>query len=344
MHASTASARVRWIGWSLLSAALACGGGTSQETDACVAGAAGCPCAQDDVCADGLVCVDSECADTDTSGGTSGVSGSPSTGGGGGSSGVGDSTLELTGYDATLGCEFVCPEDTPAFVCGGLPSSCDPFHQDCPYGQKCFAYDEDGDGALDDAYCAALVGDAVEGESCVVDQRGHACFDSCARGLRCWHVDPESGEGTCAALCEGDLEAPSCADVDDGCLLLDDGPLNVCVPRCDPLAQDCEAGEQCVGAPAGPGWICVPSASSGMAPVGTPCASIDGCEPGLTCVDVERFPAPDCGPSPGCCAAFCALDDGDADCVELPISELGCAPYDPDDERPQDVGLCLPAP
>ncbi len=335
----------------LLGPALACGSSGSQptSTDGC-AGESGCPCEQDEDCRDGLACVDDVCGAAAVTTTSDAGGGSPGTTTGTGHSPDTVGTFDVTGDGESdgLGCEFSCPEDAPPFVCAapGGAASCDLFQQDCPFAEKCFAYDEDQDGVYDGGYCAPLEGDALLGAACSIDESGYSCFDTCARGLRCWHVDPERGEGSCAALCGGDAEAPECDAPGFTCLLMDGGALNVCVPICDPLLQDCDPLESCVGSPVDLEFLCVPNASDGETPTGAPCDALNACAPGLMCVDAEMFPAPDeCGDGPGCCAPFCDLQNGNEDCQGLGVPNLACEPYFEEGMMPgvNDVGLCRPA-
>ncbi len=345
-------ALARLVALTLLGPALACSSGASSSTstEGCEGGE-GCPCEQDEDCQDELVCSDDACGSegattaNNTSGGqpgtTTGTSHSPSTVG----------TFDVTGQDDSegLGCEFSCPDDwsTP-FVCE-VPTGvayCDLFQQDCPFGEKCFAYDLNQDGRYDGGYCAPIQGEAGLGAACSVDESGYSCFDTCAPGLRCWHVDPDVGEGRCAALCGGEVEAPECDAPGFSCLLMDGGALNVCVPACDPLLQDCDAPESCIASPVDAlEFLCVPNVSGGEGPTGAPCDAINVCDPGLMCVDAELFPAPDhCGEGPGCCAPFCDLQNGNEDCQELGVPGLTCEPYFEEGMMPGEdsTGLCLP--
>ena len=222
----------------------------------------------------------------------------------------------------------------------GSSNECDVFAQDCPDGEKCAGYDGDGDGAWDSTKCVEVVGDGQHGDGCTADG-GATGFDDCAEGVMCWNVD-EEGVGTCVELCTGTYEDPSCAPPNTSCVIINGGSLNLCLPSCDPLLQDCGEGEVCIGDPNSDGFICVLDASGGVAPEGTPCEFVNVCNPGLMCVSPEFFPSPDCQGSLGCCAPYCDLTDPEA-CSELSVESAECVPYyEPEPAPPglENIGVC----
>jgi hypothetical protein len=107
--------------------------------------------------------------------------------------------------------------------------------------------------------------------------------------------------------------------------------LALCLPVCDPLAQDCDDEYGCY-------WVtdafhCV-SVWSESGP-GTPCAYINDCAPGNTCLAQDQVP--ECG-SESCCASFCDLSD--PSCPAL----TECIPWFGDRTAPEgqeDVGACV---
>jgi hypothetical protein len=119
----------------------------------------------------------------------------------------------------------------------------------------------------------------------------------------CWYVDRKTNEGTCVAFCI-DQEDPTCDDPDTMCMLNGDGVLILCLPLCDPLMQDCPAGEACYPIP-GERYACAPDITDGEGLFGEPCSALNGCAPGFFCGDGQSVP--DCSES-ACCNAFCDLN------------------------------------
>ncbi|MCA9688293.1 MAG: hypothetical protein KC636_01700 [Myxococcales bacterium] len=241
-----------------------------------------------------------------------------------------ESTQDATSSGSTtlskgdLGCGGACEPDAPA------EAACDVWAQDCPEGQKCVAWSRSG-GARDDTKCAPVTGDGQAGDPCVTPNGPTAGEDTCSIGHVCLDVDPDTLEGVCAALCAGTAQQPSCAAVCSGCSVIGAGLFGVCLPTCDPIAQDCLGASACVIAPAGDGFNCVSQAPSGH-PAGSPCAYVDDCDPGLVCIDPSRYPAPDCARAEGCCAPLCDLDA--SQCPGEPANLL-CFPW-----FQQGVGSC----
>lgn len=213
-------------------------------------------------------------------------------------------------------------------------AECDLWAQDCPLGEKCMPWARDGWSP--DAYrCAPIVPDAARpGEPCTVKDRVFSGLDTCDGRSMCWDVDPKTLAGTCVAFCTGSEGAPVCAEPRSTCSINGDGVLILCLPTCDPLAQDCPAGEGCYG------WadefLCWYDLSGDAGGVGDPCEATNHCDPGLACVDPAVVPA--CTASSGCCAPFCDRAGPDA-CA----TGLACVPYFDPVEAPAgraDIGIC----
>ena len=142
----------------------------------------------------------------------------------------------------------------------------------------------------------------MPGEACTYDGRTLAS-DDCDANSMCY-------DGLCRSFCTGTADNPSCAP-GFGCT---DGPgsvpFGVCLPICDPLAQDCET-DSCY-------WqngqfLCSPS---GSIAIGEPCGFVNDCAGGSACVDAELFP--NCLGA-ACCSPFCNLEQ--PDCASLPGTE-----------------------
>ncbi|MBC8072356.1 MAG: hypothetical protein IAG13_28800 [Deltaproteobacteria bacterium] len=115
------------------------------------------------------------------------------------------------------------------------------------------------------------------------------------------------------------------------CSVTSESVINLCIPFCDPLADDCPHGTDCH--PAGDAFTCSTDLSGPVGSYGDPCEFLDVCDPGLFCA--ARSAVPDCGGPTGCCSEYCDLDadDPDASCdgaaqgqVCVPWFEEGMAP------------------
>lgn len=183
---------------------------------------------------------------------------------------------------------------------------CDVWAQDCPVGEKCMPWANDGGNSWNALKCVEIDDNPGEpGDPCHVEGGGVSGIDDCAIGSMCWDVDPETSEGVCVAMCTGDQAAPICEDPSTSCIIVNDGVLNLCLPDCDPLLQDCEDGQACY--PVNGTFTCAPDASGPELGVfGDPCEFINACDAGLFCANASAVPG--CGGSAGCCSDFCDLD------------------------------------
>ncbi|MCA9714393.1 MAG: hypothetical protein KC468_06870, partial [Myxococcales bacterium] len=129
-------------------------------------------------------------------------------------------------------------------------------------------------------------------------------------GLLCWN-------DACVEMCVGTPDHPLC-DPGATCVLDDQGTRPLCLAECDPLLQDCDVGGSCAPAPDDESFICLPDESGGTAPAGTPCEQHTECNIGHACAPTELFPAPACEEGGSCCAPYCDLTNGNADCEGLP--------------------------
>jgi hypothetical protein len=227
------------------------------------------------------------------------------------------------------------PDSSDSGLLGDHPAAeeqCDPFAQDCPTGEKCVPASSAGGNSLDINKCVPVTGSSAPGEPCNHDGFPEATDDCDATGV-CWALDAE-GVGICHAFCTGSAEDPVCAE-GSSCLLTASDALNLCVAVCDPVAQDCSPGLGCYWANAG--FSCLGNQGAHI-PLGELCGYINDCAFGLTCMAMEWVP--DCE-GPACCASFCDLNLGDAQC-EAPgtacvaLFEEGLAP--PGYEH---VGVCV---
>jgi len=215
------------------------------------------------------------------------------------------------------------------------PRSCDPWLEDCLEGEKCISHTDDGI-AWKPPTCAPLVGepDGV-GEPCSADP-----VDSCGEHAMCWHIDPDTGLGTCEALCSGSADEPAC-DAGDHCYQASSGNLAVCLPACSPIEPSCSAGDICIPRPYDATvFVCVPDRGGDEGQAFDDCETWDVCDPGLGCMNVAF--ASECdGSAVGCCLPFCDLTEPNT----CPGQGQVCFPwYEPGYAPPglEDVGLCRP--
>lgn len=293
------------------------------------------------------------CQEDDTTGTTGGSSSEGSSGSTGSSSSSGDpgtsssssggessssgtteglsaGSSSSSGGEFETGVVFIVEPDVP------FGFECDPFAQDCPVGEKCNAWANDGGSSWNATACFPIDPAPVGvGETCIVQGSGVSGIDNCDLGAMCWDVDTMTNEGTCVALCTGSAVAPIC-DPGLTCAISNDGALNLCLPGCDPLLQDCIPGQACY--PIGPGFTCAPDSSGTEGVDGDPCEFINVCDPGLMCIDGGSVEG--CGGFVGCCTPFCDVSVGGDPCPSaleecVPYFDIGLAP-----PGFEDVGIC----
>jgi hypothetical protein len=206
------------------------------------------------------------------------------------------SSTSTAGTTETSGCAFLgCEKDTPADTFG-----CDIWEQDCPEGHKCMPWANDGGSSWNATKCSPVAPnpDPV-GAPCTAVDSGVSGVDSCDAESMCFDVDPETLKGTCFGFCEGGYDDVMCPE-GTHCSISGDGVLLICLPSCDPLAQDCPGDDLCL--PVGRNWDCILDASGKEGQYGDPCEYANACDPGLICLNPEYVP--DCEASE-CCSPFC---------------------------------------
>ncbi|MBL9102659.1 MAG: hypothetical protein JNL82_17060 [Myxococcales bacterium] len=145
---------------------------------------------------------------------------------------------------------FLFDPDCPDMGAANL--ECDVFAQDCPEGQKCSAWADDGGDAWNATKCAPVAETpGAPGDACVVEGSAVSGIDDCDRGAMCFFVDPDTAAGTCTRLCSGTPDAPVCPQ-GTTCVISNAGVLNLCLQTCDPDAPTCPQGQTCQPTPAGP--------------------------------------------------------------------------------------------
>ena len=225
---------------------------------------------------------------------------------------------------------------------GGVSIECSVWDQDCPSGEKCMPWANDGGSAWNATKCSPLdPNPAQPGDSCTVEGSGVSGVDNCDLAAMCWDVDPETNEGTCVAFCTGSEANPVCDDPSTACSIANEGTLILCLPSCDPLLQDCADGQACYGIDQA--FVCAPDASGEMGMFGDPCEYINACDPGLACLNAEGVPG--CAGSAGCCTSHCDLTDPNASAnCEGAAGGQECMAWFEEGAAPpgyEDVGICF---
>jgi hypothetical protein len=211
---------------------------------------------------------------------------------------------------------------------------CDLWGQDCPDGEKCQPWSDNGGPDWTSAKCVQVdPSPGLPGDPCQVEGNAVSGVDTCGVASLCWGVDPKTGEGACVAMCTGSPDLPVCDDPQRACAVTNDGVVNVCLMQCDPLVGDCPNGEGCHPLAGDATFVCAPT-ENGM--------TIDDrhpthCAPGTVDVGTDQLSSCDPDADP-CCASVCdlatpACNDG-----------LTCTPFYDEGALPPglaDIGLCL---
>ena len=248
-------------------------------------------------------------------------------------------TLDPTTLDLTTGVPTTTTEENPFIIKPDGSTSgtidCDVFKQDCDPGQKCTAWAEGGGGVWNATKCVDITGDGAPGEPCTTVGGGLSGIDDCGLGVMCWDVNAEN-QGICIKLCTGSPDAPVCPPKSD-CAIPGEGVLNLCIPQCDPLLQDCLGDDLCI--PTGDKFICVLDASGEMGAINDPCEFANACDKGLFCLNTADASIACQQGSQGCCQPFCIFPGSpcpnpDQECLQWldPMREIP-----PGDE---DIGFC----
>ncbi len=265
-------------------------------SDGPAAGTEGGDCYGNGTCNDGLVCLSDLCVDLGglpDAGTPDAASSVPDAPGPDVATRVDADVIVLVDADVV-----VTPDASP----GG---PCNPVSQTgCALGFKCaYILDDPGTGARH-------VGCAPDGTTAIGDACTDAVVagetDSCAAGGDCYR-------DTCHEICT--TVSDTCTD--GTCVTFSDGmgglaPIEICLADCDPLVQDCPAGEGCYLVTTGA--ICV---GAGTSAPDDPCFTANGCLPGNVCLGSSMggyFCMPLCGPWMDCLDAMgnpttCACGD-----------------------------------
>lgn len=251
-----------------------------------------------------------------TGGGAGGGTGGGATGGGAG----GGATGGGTGGGATGG------------GTGGGTTACDLSTQNCPSGSSCMVYNQQGAAQCFAGECDLVTQNCAGANGCTYAQLpdggvGRACMPAgtategqtcsqtvaCGKGLLCLG-------GKCSRLCYTDANCTGGGQCIGGVTVpgSPEIPLTcVTLTSCDPLAQNCQAGEGCYLTQTGPACV-----TAGTVPAGQACSQTSGnCTPGNICL------LPAGGGTTGTCNKLCNLDGGLPNCGTGTCGQLGGVPY-----------------
>lgn len=211
---------------------------------------------------------------------------------------------------------------------------CNQWTQNCPEGEKCALYSQGGDdnNDFDAAKCVPVVDPPKQlDELCISEGEFGDGLDDCDAGLICVGIGPTKN-GTCVPLCQGLEDDPLCPE-DWLCAGGSGNFFDLCLPSCDPLAQDCIEGTGCYGTEYG--FVCMPDKSGDEGQLFDPCQFSNSCEPGLYCG--PTFASPECMQSDvlGCCTPICELGGS------CPAGTDCAAVWDPPHPDYPDVGVCV---
>ncbi|MBL4687183.1 MAG: hypothetical protein JKY37_21480 [Nannocystaceae bacterium] len=244
-----------------------------------------------------------------------------------------------TGIDDSTGSLFlVNPDGGPA--CARLPdgtvahcTQCDTWQQDCPRGEKCMPWANDGGSSWNATRCSEIVRDpGGVGDPCTAQGSGVGGLDDCELGAMCFHVDPETNEGTCVEMCSGPSQDPICS-AGSRCSITGRGVLNLCLSTCNPWLGDCDDGQVCV--PNSADFSCVAQVADPV-PIGDACRIINECVAGATCIDGSG------SEFRSCCSPYCDLADSDPN-APCAAGQVCTAWFDAPHEAPpgfDSLGVC----
>lgn len=237
--------------------------------------------------------------------------------------------------------------DTMTFV--GMPdvsvgAECDVWGQDCPVGEKCAPWANDGGNSWNATKCVPVDANPKQpGDECTTNGSDVSGQDNCDVGSLCFSVNPETNVGLCTPFCQGSEANPTCADPTDVCNVSNNGALILCLDTCNPLLQDCQTGGQPQGCyPVNDEFLCWPDFSFDLGAYGDPCQYFNVCDPGLYCAAADVLP--NCVGSTGCCTEYCDVMDANASCAGA-ADGVECVPWWGDGVVPppgmDSIGACI---
>ena len=225
---------------------------------------------------------------------------------------------------------------------GGADNQCDIWKQDCPEGEKCMPWANDGGGSWNATKCTPLDANPGQpGDDCIADGGGVSGVDNCAEGTMCWFLNAENA-GTCIEMCTGSPDNQVCPN-GKICDESNEGVIIICLETCDPLAQSCPEDQICFFDGVAE-FICDFDASGEEGQYGDPCAFINVCDYGLLCATQASVPG--CQSADGCCTPYCDLSQPN-NCPGKDMMQE-CLPWygegQPTPPGQENIGLCaIPA-
>lgn len=238
-----------------------------------------------------------------------------------------DGSTETAGVDDSTTMDPASTEDTDDGTTGEPNTNeCDVWAQDCPDGEKCVPWADDGGNTWNALRCAPVNGNGQPGDTCMLMGGEITGLDDCAHGSICMRLDDGTDNGVCVPQCEGTVESPSCADSGRECINSNDGVMTLCMESCDPIVGGCPPGMGCYPQWEANTYVCWPDFSGEFGAYGDTCMYTNGCDPGLMCWYPEGVPG--CEGS-ACCTDYCNMDDPDPDAQCLGQAEgQVCQPLD----------------
>ncbi|MDC0718791.1 hypothetical protein [Nannocystis bainbridge] len=141
-----------------------------------------------------------------------------------------------TAATSSEGGTFITPPDVGNCVAGlgeqqARCSTCNPFLQNCPSGEKCVPASSEEGAPWHTTACVPLDPDPDGvGEPCTIEPHPTRLIDSCDAQSICLGTDPDTLGPVCVPLCEGSPEAPECP-AGSTCVISNDGVLIPCLPN-----------------------------------------------------------------------------------------------------------------
>jgi hypothetical protein len=205
---------------------------------------------------------------------------------------------------------------------------------------KCMPWSE-AMGPPQDHQCCPLDPSPVAlGERCHTQDHVHSCIDDCPAGSMCMVDDIDALAGYCHEFCE--IADPEACGLEAVCMPLfstTEAITPLCLLRCDPLLQDCDAhdrtGWTCIPTgPFDPDFICLPPTGPVPRLEYEACVIPSDCATGLMCVPASQMLGCE---AERCCTPICDVSEQPSSCT------MGneCISLDSDIPGAENVGICL---